>query len=118
MLQRLGIPGILREFLASTNLIESVFSTGTHRPQNITRWRNGQQALRSVGAGLLIAEQSFRRIRGYRLAGLRQEALRREVEEENRADGLERATSWKMASGGARHFPRPLREVRDPRSEA
>ena len=78
-LQRLGIPGLLRQSLASTNLIESAFSVVTHKASNVKRWQNGRQALQWVGIGLLEAEQRFHRIRGYKLLGMLQAALRREV---------------------------------------
>lgn len=64
-LQRLEIPGLLRQSLASTNLIESAFSVAMSKAHNVKRWRNGQQALQWVGAGLLEAERKFHRIRGY-----------------------------------------------------
>ncbi len=78
-LQRLGIPGLLRQPLDSTNLIESAFSVAASKAHNVKRWRNGQQALQWVGIGLLEAEQRFHRIRGYKLLGMLQAALRREV---------------------------------------
>ena len=78
-LQRLGIPGLLRQSLASTNLIESALSMATFKARNVKRWQNGRQALQWIGAGLLEAEQHFHRIRGYRLLGMLQDAIRREV---------------------------------------
>lgn len=78
-LQRLGIPGLLRQSLASTNLIESAFSVASSKAHNVKRWRNGRQALQWIGAGLLEAEQHFHRIRGYRLLGMLQAAICREV---------------------------------------
>ena len=78
-LQRLGIPGLLRQSLASTNLIESAFSVAASKAHNVKRWRNGQQALQWVGAGLLEAERKFHRIRGYKLLGMLQAAIRKEV---------------------------------------
>jgi putative transposase len=33
---------------------------------NVTRWRDGQMVLRWTAAGMLNAERSFRRIKGYK----------------------------------------------------
>ena len=63
---RLRVPETLRRTLASTNLIESVFSVVETVCRNVKRWRPGDQAERWVGSGLLFAESKFRRVRGYR----------------------------------------------------
>ena len=34
--------------------------------RNVTRWRDGQMVLRWTAAGMLNAERSFRRIKGYK----------------------------------------------------
>jgi len=34
--------------------------------RNVKRWRNGDQIERWVGSGLLVAEQQFRKVIGYR----------------------------------------------------
>ncbi|NPV81901.1 MAG: hypothetical protein HPY52_16845, partial [Firmicutes bacterium] len=49
------------------------------KAHNVKRWRNGQQALQWVGAGLMEAEGKFHRIRGYKLLSLLQAAIRKEV---------------------------------------
>lgn len=64
---RLGLPGILRQSFASTNILESAFSRSRHVMRNVTRWRNSRQKARWVATALLHAERSFRRIKGYRL---------------------------------------------------
>lgn len=51
----------------------------TFRARNVKRWQNGRQALQWIGAGLLEAEQHFHRIRGYRLLGMLQDAIRMDV---------------------------------------
>lgn len=78
-LHRLGIPGLLRLSLASTNTVESALSVVRAKAGRVKRWRSGQQAERWVGIGLLAAESRFRRIRGYRLIPMLQTALRRAV---------------------------------------
>ncbi|WRP15915.1 IS256 family transposase [Geochorda subterranea] len=83
-LHRLGIPGLLRTSLSSTNLAESALSAFEAKGDRVKRWRSGQQAERWAGMALLYAESRFRRLRGHRLVPMLQEALRREL-------GLERA---------------------------
>lgn len=34
--------------------------------RNVTRWRDGHMVLRSTAVGMLNAERSFRRIKGYK----------------------------------------------------
>jgi putative transposase len=65
--QRLQLPLQLRQTLASTNLIESAFSVVERVCVNVKRWHSGDQRERWVGSGLLVAENQFRRVRGYKL---------------------------------------------------
>jgi putative transposase len=62
---RLGIGGVLRRKLATTNPIESCLSTVQRVARNVKRWREGNQPLRWTATGLLEAEKKFRRIKGY-----------------------------------------------------
>src|SRR5215472_17421161 len=62
---RLGIGGVLRRKLATTNPIESCLSTVQRVARNVKRWREGNQPLRWTATGLLEAEKRFRRIKGY-----------------------------------------------------
>jgi len=66
-LHRLGLPELLRKSLHSTNLIESALSVAEDVTGRVKRWRGGDMRLRWTAAGLLMAEQQFRRIRGCRL---------------------------------------------------
>lgn len=66
-LHRLGLPESLRKSLQSTNLIESALSVAADVTRRVKRWRGGDMRLRWSAAGLLQAEQNFRRIRGYRM---------------------------------------------------
>jgi hypothetical protein len=61
---RLGIGGVLRRKLATTNPIESCLSTVQRVARNVKRWREGDQPLRWTATGLLEAEKKFRRIKG------------------------------------------------------
>jgi transposase-like protein len=63
---RLRMPPPLRTSLASTNLIESTFSMVETVCRNVKRWQDGDQYLRWVGSGLLLAESRWNRIHGYR----------------------------------------------------
>jgi transposase-like protein len=65
-LHRLGLPDSLRNSLQSTNLIESALSVAADVTRRVKRWRGGDMRLRWTAAGLVQAEKSFRRIRGYR----------------------------------------------------
>jgi len=64
-LHRLGINGILRRSLYSTNAIESIFSSARYYTRNVKRWRKDEHMERWIAAGLLEAEKSLRRIPGY-----------------------------------------------------
>ena len=63
---RLGIEGLLRVTLTTTNPIESAFSVVDRICQRVKRWRRGDHRERWVGAGLWLAERSFRRVKGYK----------------------------------------------------
>jgi transposase-like protein len=63
---RLHVPMQLRKTLASTNVIESAFSTVEQVCKNVKRWHGGDQRERWVGSGLLVAQKQFRRIVGHK----------------------------------------------------
>jgi transposase-like protein len=63
---RLGIDGALAKTLTTSNPIESMISIARTTNRNVTRWRDGQMVLRWTAAGMLNAERSFRRIKGYK----------------------------------------------------
>jgi transposase-like protein len=63
---RLHVPMQLRKTLASTNVIESAFSTVERVCRNVKRWHEGDHRERWVGSGLLVAQKQFRRIIGYK----------------------------------------------------
>ena len=72
---RLGVGGVLRRKLATTNPIESCLSTVQRVARNVKRWREGNQPLRWTATGLLEAEKKFRRIKGYQEILLLKERL-------------------------------------------
>jgi transposase-like protein len=65
-LTRLGITGKLKATLESTNPCESMIECVRRSSRNVKRWQNGDMALRWTAAGMLEAEQQFRRIIGYK----------------------------------------------------
>jgi putative transposase len=65
-IHRLRVGPLLRTSLASTNVIESAFSTVETVCRNVKRWQGGDQYLRWVGSGLLYAESRWNRVHGYR----------------------------------------------------
>lgn len=76
---RMGIDGRLAKTLTTSNPIESMISIARTTNRNVTRWRDGQMVLRWTAAGMLNAERSFRRIKGYKQMPQLVDALRRHV---------------------------------------
>lgn len=76
---RLGVraDSTLGRTLQTTNPIESMLSICRERARNVKRWRGGEMALRWTAAGMLDAERSFRRIKGFRDLPQLAAALRR-----------------------------------------
>jgi putative transposase len=65
-LMRLGLTGKLAQTLCSTNPCESMIEIVRYTQRNVKRWRDGDMRKRWTAAGMLVAEQQFRRIIGYR----------------------------------------------------
>ena len=65
-LMRLGIDGQLSKTLCSTNPCESMIEIVRYTQRNVKRWQDGDMRKRWTAAGMLVAEQQFRRIIGYR----------------------------------------------------
>jgi putative transposase len=76
---RLGIDGRLAKTLTTSNPVESMISIARTTNRNVTRWRDGQMVLRWTAAGMLNAERSFRRIKGYKQMPQLVAALHRHV---------------------------------------
>jgi transposase-like protein len=62
---RLKVPALLRKALYSTNPIESLFSMVRKHERNIRRYRGSSMKQRWLGAVLMEAEKSFRRVKGH-----------------------------------------------------
>src|SRR5215216_2440794 len=65
-LMRLAITGHLAQTLCSTNPCESMIEIVRYTQRNVKRWHDGDMRKRWTAAGMLVAEQQFRRIIGYR----------------------------------------------------
>lgn len=65
-IHKLGITGLLRKTLSTTNPLESCFSVTRTITGRVKRWRGGDMAQRWAVAALLRAEKKFRRVKGYR----------------------------------------------------
>jgi transposase-like protein len=65
-LMRLGITGQLATTLCSTNPCESMIEIVRYTQRNVKRWQDGDMRKRWTAAGMLVAEQQFRRVIGYR----------------------------------------------------
>jgi transposase-like protein len=62
---RLQVTGTLRRTLQTTNPIESAFDLVAHNARRVKRWRDSSMVLRWAAAGLVSAEQRFRRVKGH-----------------------------------------------------
>jgi transposase-like protein len=62
---RLDVPPTPARTLRSTNTIESMISICRDHSTNVTRWRDGQMALRWCAAGMVEAGKQFRRVNGH-----------------------------------------------------
>ena len=77
--RRLGVGGTLAKTLTTTNCIESMISIAKRTTGRVTKWKDGSMKKRWIAAGMLEAERSFRRVRGYKEMTKLVDALRRQV---------------------------------------
>ncbi len=78
--RRLGINGRLAATLTNTNCIESMISIARDTTHNVKRWRDGTMIKRWCAAGMLNAERSFRRLKGYKQMPTLVAALARHID--------------------------------------
>lgn len=83
---RLGIDGALAKTLVTSNPVESMISIARATNRNVTHWKDGHMILRWTAAGMLNAERSFRRIKGYKQMPQLVAALHRHAHQETAAD--------------------------------
>jgi transposase-like protein len=82
-INRLGLPGSLRRSLGSTNAIESPYSGVRAKTGRVTRWRDGQMAIRWVACAFDSIEKRMRRIMGYQQLWMLEAALKESHEEKS-----------------------------------
>jgi putative transposase len=80
--RRLGVSARLATTLTNTNCIESMISVARTTMGNVKRWQDGTMKKRWVAAGMLEAQRSFRRVRGYKGMPTLVAALRRSTTDE------------------------------------
>ena len=91
-LTRLGVTGNLKRTLESTNPCESMIEIVRHTQRNVKRWSSGEMALRWTAAGMLEAEQQFRKIIGFRDLATLVVAIEREHDRRRHADAARTPT--------------------------
>lgn len=85
-LHRLNVPGTLNVSLLSTNNIENAFKNLRMHIGRVCRWRSKtDQADVWVASGLILAQQGFRKIRGYQEIPELIEALKAVIQKEEAA---------------------------------
>lgn len=77
--RRIGVTSSLAKNLTNTNCIESMISVARRTTGRVTKWKDGSMKKRWIAAGMLEAERSFRRIKGYTAMPKFVEALHRDV---------------------------------------
>jgi putative transposase len=87
--RRIGVSDSLARSLSCTNSIESMISTVRLLCGRVKRWRDARMVRRWVGAGMLEAERTFRRVKGYKDMGKLVTAVRAEVARRVAEDELE-----------------------------
>jgi transposase-like protein len=76
---RLKVTGKLKKTLASTNPCESMIECVRRSSRNVKHWQNGEMCLRWTAAGMLEAEQQFRRVIGHKDLAKLANAVERDV---------------------------------------
>ena len=90
-INRLDLPETLRRCLGTTNIIESPNAGIRQRTGRVTRWRDGQMALRWTAAALLSMEKRMRRIMGYQQLWILEAHLQKLDSQEELAQERKRA---------------------------
>jgi len=63
---KLGVPGLLRQTVSSTNALESANAVCKGVIRRVCSFKNGEGILRHAAAGFMEAEKGFYRVKGYR----------------------------------------------------
>jgi putative transposase len=96
-LTRLGVHGNLKRTLESTNPCESMIEIVRRTQRNVKRWSSGEMALRWTAAGMLEAEQQFRKVIGYRDLATLVIAIEREHDHRHHAVDAARTSTREAA---------------------
>jgi transposase-like protein len=83
---RLGVRGSLKQTLQSTNPCESMIEIVRRTSRNVKRWQSGDMCLRWTAAGMLEAEQQFRRVIGHRDLAKLALAVERDLNDHDRQE--------------------------------
>lgn len=86
---RLGVTGSLLKTVESTNPVESMIEIVRHHARRVKRWQHGEMALRWTAAGMLAAEEQFRRVKGFRQLPQLLVALEEATADQPGADSLD-----------------------------
>src|SRR3954454_1225803 len=86
---RLGARGRLKRTLQSTNPCESMIETIRRTSRNVKRWQSGDMCLRWTAAGMLEAEQQFRKVIGHTDLAKLAVAVERDVAAKRAADTVQ-----------------------------
>jgi hypothetical protein len=90
---RLGVTGTLLRTLASTNPVESMIEIVRDHAHRVKRWSSGDMALRWTAAGMVAAQDQFRRVKGYRQLPALARALERTVGYQPAAPDIQHAAT-------------------------
>ncbi|NSW91532.1 MAG: hypothetical protein HPY74_12825 [Firmicutes bacterium] len=63
---KLKVPGLLRATLSNTNPIESAIGTALNVTGRVKNWQSGNQVLRWISSGFILAEEKLKTIKGYK----------------------------------------------------
>jgi transposase-like protein len=83
---RLGIRGKLKRTLESTNACESMIEIIRRTQRNVKHWSSGEMGLRWTAAGMLEAEQQFRKVIGHTDLAKLANAIERELDRTRQPD--------------------------------
>jgi putative transposase len=95
---RLGVRGRLKRTLASTNPCESMIETVRRVARNVKHWSSGDMCLRWTAAGMLEAEQQFRKIIGHGDLAKLAVAVERDVAAKRATDTLTTSSHTTVAT--------------------
>ena len=107
---RIGLPLALRRCLTTTNIIDSSHAGVRQHTRRVSRWRNGEMAVRWAATTFCETEKNFRRVTGYQHLWM----LKAHLDDVNRCRLPSSSTRWSFTRGArTRIVPAPQVTVRD-----